>query len=147
MAGCTAQPMRPHGRYCPVIAPPSPKHLHAYSFEVPSYPAGFSDLIAPLVSMVLYLCSEEPDLSAHGARRQPATPRPQKIKGGCRLFPPDAPTIWHVGSDLGSDLRRAASEESSDLGGTHASPRLHIRGLTGTCTGRAPRRTTSSAPC
>lgn len=36
------------------------------------YPDGFSEAIAPLVSLVLYLCSEQPDLASRGG---PGPPR------------------------------------------------------------------------
>jgi len=59
---------------------------------------------------------------------RPARPRPTKTRdSGWRYFPPENPTIWNVGSHLGAALRAAYERESRDLGGTHASPRPHIR--------------------
>jgi hypothetical protein len=95
---------------------------------------GFSEVISPLVSLVLYLCSDSPDLQALGGPDRPGRSRPQKTKQGWRIFPPDKPRVWNVGDNLGALLRAAYERErdrdgheTADLGGTHASPRPHKR--------------------
>ena len=85
--------------------------------------------VSPLVSLVLYLCSQAAEVrEGGGGKRVPGRPRPQKTKKGLRIFPPDHPMRWEVGYRLGAALRQALSDhESSGTGGTHAGPRPHIR--------------------
>ena len=83
----------------------------------------------PLVSLVLYLCSQAAEIKEAGAgKRVPTRPKPQKTKKGMRIFAPDHPSRWEVGYRLGAALRQALSEhEPAEPTGTHASPRPHIR--------------------
>jgi hypothetical protein len=85
--------------------------------------------ISPLVSLVLYLCSQAAEIKETGAgKREPTRPKPQKTKKGLRIFAPDQPSRWGVGYRLGAALRQALSEHKpSEPTGTHASPRPHIR--------------------
>jgi hypothetical protein len=87
-----------------------------------------SDL-SPLVSLVLYLCSQAAEIKGgQGGNRIPGRPQPQKTRKGMRIFAPDHPSRWEIGYRLGAALRHALSEyEPSEPTGTHASPRLHIR--------------------
>ena len=82
--------------------------------------------IAPLLSLLLYLCSEAAD---YGKGPQPKNPRPVKTAKGPRLFPPQRPRVWEVGARLGAALRRAYTEasEKADAAGERARPRPHIR--------------------
>lgn len=82
--------------------------------------------IAPLLSLLLYLCSEAAD---YGGSLRPANPRPVKTAKGPRLFPPQRPQVWEVGARLGAALRKAyteASEKAEEVG-DRARPRPHIR--------------------
>jgi hypothetical protein len=83
----------------------------------------------PLVSLVLYLCSQAAEINETGAgKRTPSHPKPQKTKKGMRIFAPDHTSRWDVGYRLGAALRQALSEhEPAEPTGTHASPRPHIR--------------------
>lgn len=86
----------------------------------------------PFVSVLLYICSALSNdvRDAGGSLRQPKRPKPKKVKGGSRIFPPDRPTIWETGYRMGKALVRARTrmtEESSRDGATHASPGPHIR--------------------
>jgi hypothetical protein len=85
--------------------------------------------VPSLVSLVLYLCSENAEIrESGGGHRLPAYPQPKKTKKGLRLYAPDRPTHWEVGVRLGAALRRALSEPSSEkAAGTHTRPRPHIR--------------------
>jgi hypothetical protein len=85
--------------------------------------------LSPLVSLLLYLCSEEPDVrDGAGSRRLPRRPAPIRTKKGPRLFPPDEPTVWETGFRLGAALRQAASEDRSEASSAErAGPRPHIR--------------------
>ena len=85
--------------------------------------------VAPLVSLVLYLCSQASEIKeTGGGKRLPTRPTPQRTKKGMRIFAPDQLSQWEVGYRLGAALRQALSEhEPSEPTGTHASPRPHIR--------------------
>jgi hypothetical protein len=85
--------------------------------------------VPSLVSLVLYLCSENAEIrESGGGHRRPAHPEPKKTKKGLRLFAPDRPTHWEVGYRLGAALRRESTARSADdATGTHARPRPHIR--------------------
>jgi hypothetical protein len=86
--------------------------------------------VSPLVSLVLYLCSQAAEVrNGSGSDQRPARPQPVKTKKGLRLFPPERPTPWEVGYRLGASLRTALSGHASGVGpsGNHASPRPHVR--------------------
>lgn len=86
------------------------------------------ELVEPIVSLVLYLCSQASEIG-DGSRR-PGNPEPKRTKRGWRMFQADRPTTWDVGMRLGAALRRAYQAEQSGataLGGEHAGPRPHIR--------------------
>lgn len=81
----------------------------------------------PLVSLLLYLCSANGEIESVD-ERVPSKPKPKKTKKGLRLFPPNRPTTWDVGVRMGAAIRKAKiAIESEDRGGTHASPRPHVR--------------------
>jgi hypothetical protein len=83
--------------------------------------------LEPLVSLLLYLCSEASEVGSDDHR--PSIPRPVKTKQGPRLFPPDKPTTWDVGLRLGPALRRARREAQAEPGpcDQRSGPRPHIR--------------------
>lgn len=87
-------------------------------------------VLEPLVSTVLYLCSDEREID-HPSGRAPTNPTPTRTKKGARVFAAKTPTSWDVGVRIGATLRKASSEavmSSGDgEGGTHASPRAHWR--------------------
>lgn len=96
------------------------------AFPVPSA-SEFAEVVRPLVALVLYLCAENAEVrDPAGRRERPENPRPQRTKGGLRLFPPPAPTTWEVGYRTGAALE-AAGARDEEQGGTHASPRAHVR--------------------
>lgn len=53
--------------------------------------------INPLINIVLYLCSEEPDFGP----LIPSWPSPKKTKKGLRFFPAPKPTIYNIGDEIG----------------------------------------------
>lgn len=59
---------------------------------------------APLVSLLLYLCSDRPDLVGPGT---PGNPQPRKIKGGPKLFAAPGVKTWDVAYRLGAAFRQA----------------------------------------
>lgn len=67
-----------------------------------------TQMLEPLVSLVLYLCSATSELTNDtGQVISPRRPRPIKIKGRERLPAPPHPTTWDVGVRLGAALRVA----------------------------------------
>lgn len=82
--------------------------------------------VRPRLSLLLYLCSVNSDITYKGEPKQPSYPNPVKTKRGVREFPAAMPRVWDVGIRIGASLRRAAEQRDSK-GGTHASPRPHIR--------------------
>lgn len=82
-------------------------------------------VIEPIISLLLYLCSQNAEIG-DGATK-PANPVPTRTKRGPRLFAPDSPTTWDVGVRIGAALRRAYHAADTGQGGTHSGPRPHIR--------------------
>jgi hypothetical protein len=80
---------------------------------------GVAEIASSFVSLLLYLCSDEPDF---GGRNPPKHPRYQR-----RALGANGETEWNVGERIGSALRADRSQNRGDAGGTHASPRAHVR--------------------
>lgn len=83
-------------------------------------------MLAPIVSLLLYLCSEAADYT------RPPPVRPKKTSKGWRMFAPDKPAIWDVGVRMGAALRRAYQAEETQQPPTltaagRARPRAHVR--------------------
>lgn len=55
--------------------------------------------------------------------RSPSRPQTKRTKRGYQIFPPDRPTIWAVGAQMGALLR----QERADAMGTGRTVRPHIR--------------------
>lgn len=91
------------------------------------YSEAFARDVQKLISLVLYLCSDKPEVdNVRQPGTSPSRPKLQKVKGGMALFPAQRPTVWEVGRKIGQTLRTATQTKSA-LGGTHASPRAHVR--------------------
>lgn len=74
-----------------------------------------------LISLLLYLCSANVDLRDAKARQvRPSNPVKTRIKGGERLFPLPAPTVWETGYRIGVALRGALAEIEKREGTPHA---------------------------
>jgi hypothetical protein len=99
-------------------------HIDRYAFSV-----NMGRLLAPLVSSVLYICSEASDIThSRHPNQSPGNPTPRKTKKGRVLLAAGHPNVWQVGYRIGPRLRQAGSRRASDsLGGKHSSPRSHIR--------------------
>jgi len=95
-----------------------------------SFPATLIDEQAkdlmPLLSLVIYLCSENQDTVLNSKPLDPGQrfPIPKKTKQGFRLFPPDKPSFYEVGFNISKKLRLPNNSEST-IGSF--SPRPHIR--------------------
>lgn len=103
--------------------------IHAMGSGLGPAPAGTGSVIRtwvePLVSLLLYLCSQNAEIG--DGTRAPANPAPTRTKKGWRMFPPDRPMVWDVGVRLGAALRRAYHADQTGQDGTHAGPRPHVR--------------------
>ena len=85
-----------------------------------------ASLASPMLSLVLYLCSDAPDYD----RQPPGNPRPKKIRRGVKLFPASSTTTVSVGVRMGAALtkaRREASRGSGHVVTGRKSPVPHIR--------------------
>jgi hypothetical protein len=91
----------------------------------------YHDEVARMLSLLLYLCSQEPDIADYRQPGElPANPKAKKVhlkSGGkdWKLFPPSAPTVWHVGDTMGEQLRAAIAAQTAQ--GERATLRPHIR--------------------
>ncbi len=66
----------------------------------------FSEQLKPLISVLLYLCSDMPELDNHRQPRvSPSRPKAKKTKEDIRFFPASGPTFWDVGSSAAAKLR------------------------------------------
>ncbi len=103
----------------------------AFWVDVPTAAIGaIVELVEPLVSVVLYLCSQAADVrDAKGTGRAPARPVRTKVKGGARTFPPGQATTWEVGYRIGAALRAARAWKSGEgeEQGERRGPVGHVR--------------------
>lgn len=83
-----------------------------------------AESINPLISLLLYICSDAPDIDSE---REPGTspkrPTPKKTKRGWQLFPADKPRFWKVGMQIGDQLR-SLTDTVNDTGRT---VKVHLR--------------------
>ena len=80
------------------------------------------DDITPVVSLVLYLCSEGADY------QRPPDAQAKRTKKGWRMFPADKPTVWDVGVRIGAAIRRGREQSASEVGeGGGGAVRPHVR--------------------
>lgn len=85
-----------------------------------------NQLIEPIVSTLLYLCSAEPEVA--GAHGHPRNPQPRKVKGGMKLIAAQQVREWNVGVMLGRALRAAAEHaDREDASGSGRTVRPHVR--------------------
>ncbi len=78
--------------------------------------------IVPFISLLLYLCSEEPDLP-----ERVELPKGTTTKRGVRFFPPSQARIWPVGVRMGSALREARELYAEAGRGSRGNVRPHYR--------------------
>lgn len=89
-------------------------------------PARMAAAVQPYLSLLLYLCSEEPDIDySRLSNHWPSRPRPAHTKHGYQLFPAAAPRVYEVGREIGRQLREADPIPHGDPTGRHM--RAHIR--------------------
>lgn len=93
-------------------------------------PQKLSKVLSPLVSVLLYLCSEKPDIeSSSGKPEHPGNPIQIKTKRGMREFAKDHVSQWNVGWRIGAALRAANSDRSKSHSDSDSGRqvRAHIR--------------------
>lgn len=79
--------------------------------------------IKPLISILLYLCSEEPDFDpSRTPQSRPSRPTLKKGKRGRYIFTPDKPKVFPVGGRVGPILRNVIDSEV-----TGRSVKSHLR--------------------
>ncbi len=94
----------------------------------PDLPQQFAADLTPLLSLLLYLCADAPEIDdTREPGAAPHNPRPRRVKTGLRLFPPSKPTLWRVGEHTGAQLRAAGMPGSAEQGTTSRPVRPHIR--------------------
>lgn len=89
--------------------------------------AGQSQIVSQCLNLLLWLCSEEPDIVGKG---QPSRPAPVRTKQGLREFPVSEPVrAWDVAYRYGSKLRLAEEqfEREQGTGEGRSRPRPHYR--------------------
>lgn len=87
-----------------------------------------AEILGPRLSLLLYLCAENAEIRDEQTRtRTPSNPAPVKVKRGIKLFAASQPTDWEVGFRIGPTIRSAERAQSTAQGGTHTSPRPHVR--------------------
>lgn len=62
--------------------------------------------LSPLVSILVYLCGDSPDIAGDVPGARPAKPQIGKTYYGWTLVPADKPQVWHVGDSLGEAFLR-----------------------------------------
>lgn len=94
----------------------------------------WAEATAPLISLLLYLCSERPDIGSHGRSKgagarepMPGNPQPKRVKGGERLFAAAGVRTWDVAYRLGAAFRQARATQVGVEGGAGRTVRPHVR--------------------
>ena len=92
---------------------------------------GYIEPLSSVLSVLLYLCSEAPELrDAEGRRDAPAPPKPKRPRrrGQVERFAAaSAPTVWETAFELGDRLEAAQGAAESDGGESGRTVRPHVR--------------------
>lgn len=84
--------------------------------------------IGPMLSLLLFVCTQNMEIThPRDETKKPRNPRPKRVGGEERIFPPTNPTTWNVGIRMGAQLRSAEQRLNNAPQGTHAGPRPHSR--------------------
>jgi len=90
----------------------SPLQVNGAAFAQPGALDEFAAGLQPIMSLLLYLCSQAGEIGDD--QYQPRNPTPKRTKRGWRLFAVDQPTTWEVGVRLGAALRGAYQAHRKD---------------------------------
>ncbi len=77
----------------------------------------------PLISLLLYVCSDGVE---YRASTQPSNPEPKRTKKGWRLFAANHMRVWNLGDKIGEQLEQYSAKEK-DSSSSRAATRPHIR--------------------
>ena len=81
--------------------------------------------LSPLLSLLLYLCSDEPEIDEEWEKgSHPSRPQAKKTKRGLMLMPALRPRTWMVGAEIANALKQVHREAHA---GPHRTMRPHIR--------------------
>ena len=83
--------------------------------------------IVPFLNLVLYVCAENAEYREVKRPYKPTENIIQHTHTG--YFEVKAPKFWHIGDDIGRQLREAKKpvETVAETSGVHKSPRVHYR--------------------
>jgi hypothetical protein len=88
-------------------------------------------LVEPVLSMLLYVCSDNAELERDGKAGRPTIQTPVATRrSGSRLFPAAGPAVWDVGLRIGAALRRTQEEagtREAAATGEGRTPHAHVR--------------------
>jgi hypothetical protein len=99
-------------------------HINYNMLEIDDAKKIIANDIKPMLSLLLYLCSDAPEIDdAHEPQSTPYRTQAKKVKGGYKIFVPNAPRIWDVGTHTGNIIREY--QESEVKNGSTKRP--HIR--------------------
>ncbi|CAM2197968.1 protein of unknown function [Paraburkholderia kururiensis] len=82
----------------------------------PALATEMRSVLPRLVSLVLYLCSEAPELG--GGTSRPVRPRPKRTHRGARMMPARRPVMWEVGTRLAHRCVRHGNRRITRAGTT-----------------------------
>lgn len=97
-------------------------HLSAVQRDIPQdLPAQQAPDLYPLISLLLYVCSDGVE---YRASKTPENPQPKRTRRqDWKLFPAAHPRVWNLGDKIGETLEAAKREAQEERKG----PRPHIR--------------------
>jgi len=81
--------------------------------------------LSPILSAILYLCSNEPELDSGREKGKSGYAKPKSTKGGKKFFPAEKPVVFKVGTVIGEKLREY--EEKIDNSEFAGKKRPHLR--------------------
>jgi hypothetical protein len=82
-------------------------------------------VLGPILSLLLYLCTDIREIG-DGTRR-PQNPQPRYFKGQERMSAAEKPVEWEVGVRLGTLLRKAREQEAAEAARAAAEGRRYVR--------------------
>lgn len=86
-----------------------------------------ANLLTPFISMLLYLCSDEPEVEdREEPLARPHMPKKSKTKRGLELFPANRSRKWTVGTEIAKAIR-THFDHSTDYPVSGSSKRPHVR--------------------
>lgn len=82
----------------------------------------WQNILAPIMNLILYLCSDEPDF---GPSKRPERAKTKRTKKGWKLFPAQKPIVWNIGERIGKQIREYDATQNPES--TVRTVRPHLR--------------------